>query len=87
LRIDRLDRCIGLLVDHQEAIAEALRKDFGSRAPQMSKLTDVAGSIGPLKHAKANLRKWMRTERRSPTPAILGWFGAKAEIQYQPLGV
>jgi coniferyl-aldehyde dehydrogenase len=87
VRIDRLDRCIGLLVDHQEEIADALNKDFGNRSPQMSKFTDVAGSIGPLKHAKENVRKWMRVEKRKPTPAILGWFGAKAEVHYQPLGV
>jgi coniferyl-aldehyde dehydrogenase len=53
----------------------------------MSKFTDVSGSIGPLKHARDNLRKWMKVEKRSPTPAILGWFGAKAEVHYQPLGV
>ena len=87
MRIDRIDRCIGLLVDHQEEIADALNKDFGSRSVQMSKFTDVSGSIGPLKHAKENLRKWMRVEKRKPTPAILGWFGAKAEVHYQPLGV
>ena len=29
----------------------------------------------------------MRTERRSPTPRILGLFGAKAEVRYQPKGV
>jgi coniferyl-aldehyde dehydrogenase len=46
-----------------------------------------ACSIGPLKHARDNLRKWMKVEKRSPTPAILGWFGAKAEVHYQPLGV
>src|SRR5262245_27640594 len=56
VRIDRIDRCISLLVDHQEEIAEALQKDFGSRPIPMSKFTDVAGSIGPLKHAKANLK-------------------------------
>ncbi len=87
IRIDRLDRCIGLLVDHQEEIADALNKDFGSRSVQMSKFTDVSGSIGPLKHAKQNLRKWMRVEKRKPTPAILGLFGAKAEVHCQPLGV
>jgi len=86
-RIDRIDRCIALLVDHQEEIADALNKDFGNRSPQLSKFTDVAGSIGPLKHAKDHLRKWMKTEKRKPTPAILGWFGAKAEVHYQPLGV
>lgn len=87
VRIDRLNRCIALLVDHQDEIADALNKDFGNRAPQMSKFTDVAGSIGPLKHARDNLKKWMKTEKRSTSPAILGWFGAKAEVQYQPLGV
>jgi len=87
VRIDRLDRAIAILVDHQEEIADALTKDFGSRSPQMSKFTDVAGSIGPLKHAKENVRKWMKVEKRKPTPAILGWFGAKAEVHYQPLGV
>ncbi len=87
IRIDRIDRCVALLVDHQDEIADALNKDFGSRSPQMSKFTDVSGSIGPLKHAKENLRKWMKVEKRKPTPAILGWFGAKAEIHYQPLGV
>jgi coniferyl-aldehyde dehydrogenase len=87
VRIDRLDRAIGILVDSQEEIADALNKDFGNRSPQMSKFTDVSGSIGPLKHAKANLKKWMRVEKRRPTPAILGLFGAKAEVHYQPLGV
>ncbi|MCE9524029.1 MAG: coniferyl aldehyde dehydrogenase [Alphaproteobacteria bacterium] len=87
IRIDRIDRCIALLVDNQEEIADALNTDFGNRSPQMSKFTDIAGSIGPLKHAKENLRKWMRIEKRKTTPAILGWFGAKAEIHYQPLGV
>ena len=87
VRIDRLNRCIALLVDHQDEIADALNRDFGNRAPQMSKFTDVAGSIGPLKHARDNVRKWMKVEKRSTTPAILGWFGAKAEVHYQPLGV
>ena len=87
VRIDRIDRCIALLVDHQDEIADALNKDFGSRSPQMSKFTDVSGSIGPLKHAKENLRKWMRVEKRPTTPAILGWLGAKAEVHHQPLGV
>jgi coniferyl-aldehyde dehydrogenase len=87
VRIDRIDRCIGLLVDHQDEIADALNKDFGSRSPQMSKFTDVSGSIGPLKHAKESVRKWMKVEKRATTPAILGWLGAKAEVHYQPLGV
>src|SRR5215469_425542 len=86
-RIERLDRCIGLLVDNQKAIEEALNADFGVRSREATAFTDVAGSIGPLKHAKANLKRWMKPERRPTSPALLGVFGAKAEIRFQPKGV
>lgn len=85
-RIDWLDRAIGLLVGHQEAIAEALREDFGHRSVHATLLTDVSGSIGPLKHAKESLRKWMKREKRKVSPAILGLLGAKAYVEYQPKG-
>jgi coniferyl-aldehyde dehydrogenase len=86
-RIDRIDRCIQLLVDNRRAIEDALDADFGSRSREATAFTDVAGSIGPLKHAKAHLRRWMKPEKRKTTPAILGLFGAKAEVRYQPKGV
>ncbi|MBV8594314.1 MAG: coniferyl aldehyde dehydrogenase [Caulobacteraceae bacterium] len=86
-RIDRLDRCIALLVDNRTAIETALAADFGARSPDATAFTDVAASIGALKFAKVNLRRWMRPERRKTTPAILGLFGAKAEIRFQPKGV
>src|SRR5215475_7114986 len=86
-RIEWIDRAIGLLVDNRDAITEALREDFGHRSVHASLFTDVSGSIGPLKHAKAHLKSWMKRERRKVTPAILGLFGAKAHIEYQPKGV
>lgn len=86
-RIDRIDRCIGLLVDHAKAIEDALNTDFGNRSREATQLTDIAGSIGPLKHARDNLRKWMKGEKRKTSPAILGLFGAKAEVVFQPKGV
>ncbi|MBN9532023.1 MAG: coniferyl aldehyde dehydrogenase [Alphaproteobacteria bacterium] len=86
-RIEWLDKAIALLVDHQQAIAEALREDFGHRSVHATLLTDVAGSIGPLKHAKAHVRRWMRREKRSVSPALLGLFGARAYIEFQPKGV
>ena len=87
VRAERLDRCVGLLVENRKAIEDALNEDFGSRSPEATAFTDVAASIGPLQHAKASLRKWMKTERRKTSPAILGLFGAKAEVRYQPKGV
>jgi len=86
-RIERLDRCIGLLVDHSKDIQDAINADFGNRSREATLLTDVSGSIGPLKHAKDHLRKWMQGQKRKTTPAILGLFGAKAQVVYQPKGV
>jgi coniferyl-aldehyde dehydrogenase len=86
-RIERIDRCIRLLIENRGAIEEALNADFGSRSREATAFTDVSGSIGPLKHAKANLRKWMAPEKRKTTPTILGLFGAKAEVRFQPKGV
>lgn len=85
-RIGRIDRCIALLVKHEAEIVKALSADFGARAPEVSGVTDVAGSIGPLKHAKAHLRGWMKPEKRKTTPALLGLFGARCEVRYQPKG-
>lgn len=85
VRIDRIDRAIGLLVDFQEEIEDTLARDFGHRSKDASRFTDVASSIGTLKHAKKHVAKWMRAERRkTELPFFLG---AKAEVQFQPKGV
>jgi len=86
-RIEWIDRSIALLIGHKDAIADALREDFGHRSVEGSLFTDVAGSIGPLKHAKAHLKTWMKRDKRKVTPSILGLFGAKAYVEYQPKGV
>lgn len=87
VRIDRLDRAIGLLVDHAREIADALRDDFGHRSVEGSLVTDVAASIEPLKHARRHVRRWMRRERRSVSPAPLALLGARAWVDYQPKGI
>jgi coniferyl-aldehyde dehydrogenase len=85
-RKDWLDRSIALLVDNQKEIVEALAADFGHRSHEQTLLTDVMGSIGPLKHAKAHMEQWMKPEKRK-VQFPLGLFGAKARVEYQPLGV
>ncbi len=86
-RVERIDRCIGLLVDHRAEIEAALNEDFGARSREATAFTDVASSIGTLKHAKAGLTAWMKPEKRRTSPALLGLFGAKAEVRFQPKGV
>jgi coniferyl-aldehyde dehydrogenase len=86
LRVDRLNRCVALLVDHASELVEAVNADFGARSRDASLFTDIAGSIGPLKHARDNLGSWMRTEKRR-AEAPFNLFGAKAEVRFQPKGV
>ncbi|THD64074.1 coniferyl aldehyde dehydrogenase [Phenylobacterium sp.] len=86
-RIDRIDRAVATLLRHSDAIVAALTQDFGARAEAVSGITDLGASLGPMKHAKAHLKAWMKPEKRKTTPAILGLMGAKAEILYQPKGV
>ena len=57
----------------------------------MSAATEVQSVIGPMLHAKKNLKKWMKAEKRkaaiAPLGPVLSLLGAKAEIRYQPKGV
>jgi coniferyl-aldehyde dehydrogenase len=87
LRKDRLKRCVALLLEHEQEFVAALNADFGSRSPDMSRFTDLASAIGPIKFARAQLDKWMKPQKRKVSPAILGLMGAKAEVRYQPKGV
>jgi coniferyl-aldehyde dehydrogenase len=87
LRKHRLTRCIDLLLTHKDDFVDALQADFGARSRDMSLLTDIAGAIGPLKHARTNLEKWMRPQKRKVTPAPLAVLGGRAEVRYQPKGV
>ncbi len=85
-RIDRLDRAIALLVDHQQRLVEALSADFGHRSRHQSLFTDIAASIGPLKHARKHVAEWMKPQKRK-VDFPMNVLGARARVDYQPLGV
>jgi coniferyl-aldehyde dehydrogenase len=85
-RIDRIDRCIALLVDNKEAICEAVNQDFGCRSKYVTLMTDIMNSVGSLKFVKKNLKKWMKPEKRTPFMPM-NFLGAKAAVHYQPKGV
>ena len=91
LRKDRLDRVIAMVSKYDKQIVSAVNQDFGNRDQVMSAATEVASVIGPMEHAKKNLKKWMKTEKRKAAIAPLGpalsLLGAKAEVRYQPKGV
>ena len=91
LRSNRLDRVVSMVTKYKAEIISALQDDFGNRDPVMSAVTEVDSVIGPMMHAKKNLKKWMKTEKRkaaiAPLGSALSLLGAKAEIRYQPKGV
>jgi len=84
-RAEWLDRSIGLLVDHANEFVDAMCEDFGHRSKDQSRMTDIGGSIAPLKHAKKNLKSWTKDEGR-PVQFPLNLLGSRAYIQYQPVG-
>jgi len=86
VRKDRLKRAAAMIADNADAFCDALSEDFGHRSREQSMVTDIAGSVGPIKHAIRHLDRWMRPERR-PVTFPLGLLGAKGWIEYQPKGV
>lgn len=87
LRIDRLDRCAALLRKYAREFEATINADFGNRSMHATAITDILSPIGAIEYCSRNLRKWMRGERRRVEPRLLGLFGARAEIRYQPKGV
>jgi coniferyl-aldehyde dehydrogenase len=81
-----IDRAIALLVENQDALCAAVSADFGHRSKDQTAFADLVQSVGALKHARKNLRTWMKPVRR-PVEFPLGLLGARAELHYQPKGV
>jgi acyl-CoA reductase-like NAD-dependent aldehyde dehydrogenase len=87
LRNDRLERAVNVLKNNQKVFVEAMSADFGHRSEHQSIFTDIASAIGPIRHAQKHLAGWQKKEKRKVTPGILALLGAKAWVEYQPLGV
>ena len=86
IRKDRLDRIIEMMLEYQDQIPVVLSEDFGHRSHMISRFSDVAAVFDAVHYIKKNLKKWMRDESRKAAPPF-NLLGAKAYIQYQPLGV
>jgi len=86
VRKDRLDRAIDILVKNADRISDALNEDFVCRPRAVNMMTDVAGSIGSLKHCRKHMAKWMKSEKR-PSLFPLNLLGGRSHIEYQPKGV
>ena len=73
-----------LILTHQDAIAEAISLDFGNRSVRETKLMEVFPAVSGLSHARRNLKKWMKPQRRR----VSLWFaGAANRVIPQPKGI
>lgn len=86
LRIDRLNRALDILVDHQQELKAAMSADFGHRSRDLSAIADIAASVTAFRHARKHLKSWMQPKRRA-LEFPLGITGAAGHVQYQPKGV
>ena len=83
-RVENLKKLEAILVDNQDAIADAISMDFGNRAVQESKLVDVFLPLDGLRYCRKHLRKWMKPQRRHTS----FWFKPGSNrVLPQPKGV
>ncbi|MBV8596822.1 MAG: aldehyde dehydrogenase family protein, partial [Candidatus Eremiobacteraeota bacterium] len=83
-RAVRLRLLLRAVLDHREEIAAAVDADFGGRSWHETMFVDVFGVVSLIRYSIANLRRWMRPQRRR---VDLFLQPARAEVWYQPKGV
>lgn len=84
LRHDRLDRIAAMIRQHGDRFADAISSDFGTRARIETELMELVPTLGAVRHAKKNLAKWMKPERRHVS---INFQPGKAWVRHEPLGV
>lgn len=66
------------------AVAEAIGRDFGTRAVEETLQAEIFPALSSLRYCRRRLARWMRPEPRSAEFPF--WF-ASNRVVYQPLGV
>jgi len=76
---------LGEAVQHyKEEVVTAINADFGRRSPVETMVADVMVTLGEIKHAEKNLRRWMKPKSR---PIGMTFQPASGELRFLPLGV
>jgi aldehyde dehydrogenase (NAD+) len=82
-RIGKLKRLKSALLNHGEALEQALWADFRKPATEV-KMTELYPVLAEIRYVSRNLKRWM-SPQQVPTPLPL--LGSRSYIQYQPKGV
>lgn len=83
VRRDRIDRLTLAVLDHADALTEALRADFGSRPELVSLNTDLLGVLPDVHLVREQLEAWMQDEELPAGAAQ----GMPTRVQTRPKGV
>jgi coniferyl-aldehyde dehydrogenase len=83
-RMHNLERLEQAILRKKAVLADAIHRDYGNRSRHESMVAEMFITTQGIRHIKAHLRDWMDAEERE-----VGWafMPARAEVQYQPLGV
>jgi coniferyl-aldehyde dehydrogenase len=84
LRRDRLGRLRAVVAGNEAAFAQAISDDFGVRSRTETELLEIVPTVSAIRHARRNVERWMRPERRWVDPLFQP---ASAQVRFEPLGV
>ncbi|WP_044206124.1 aldehyde dehydrogenase family protein [Flammeovirga sp. OC4] len=82
-RIQKLEKIEQYILKYREDIQKAVYNDF-RKSPTEADTTEILSTLGLLRHAKRNLRKWMKP-RKVGSP--LNMLGTSSYILPEPKGV
>ncbi|ANQ50507.1 aldehyde dehydrogenase family protein [Flammeovirga sp. MY04] len=82
VRIKKLKLLEKYILDHRSDIQNAIHKDF-NKNPIETDATEILSTLGLLRHARKNLKKWMKPNKVG-TP--LSMLGTSSKVMYEPKG-
>ena len=82
-RIRKLNKLHDAVMNHQDEIRKALWEDYRKPAAEAD-LTEIYVITSEIKHAKANLRRWMSAQKVG-TP--MSMMGSSSWVKHEPKGV
>lgn len=83
-RIEVLKKMKSSLIENENLIYEALRKDYGYRSEFDTLMADILPSVNLINYTLKKLKKWMNPSKRHSGLLLSP---SKVHVHYQPLGV
>jgi coniferyl-aldehyde dehydrogenase len=84
VRKNRIDRLAALTFENADALADAMRQDFGNRPIEATIFSDIFSSLTDISFIRRNVKKWMKAR---DAMGVLRAVGVRTRVQAQPLGV